>query len=195
MIDIDEIRRSLAGAWDVFLGRPGALRSFDIGSDGFWRSFRAIVLVAPLYALTVLADWQAALSAAPTPPDGGAFAAARAITLVLDWAALPALLAALAGFLGIKRGYTAFVVVRNWSTVITILPFAAIAALDLLGLMPGDFIVIPSLAALAFALRFGYMAARVTLGVPVDVAIGFVALDFLVSLALVMTVGRLFGVE
>jgi hypothetical protein len=195
VIDIDEIRRSLAGAWQVFLGRPGALRTFDISSDGFWRSFRAIGLVAPLYALTAIADWRAAGSSAALPPDGSAFAAARAITLVLDWAALPALLAGLAGFLGIQRGYTAFVVVRNWSTVITILPFAAIAALDLLGLLPGDLVVIPSLAALGFALRFGYMAARATLGVTVDVAIGFVALDFLVSLALVMTVGRLFGVE
>ena len=51
-----EIERSLTGAWRLFLGKPDAMRFFDASVEGFWRSFGAIVLVAPLYALTALAD-------------------------------------------------------------------------------------------------------------------------------------------
>ena len=55
-MDRAEIERSLTGAWRLFLGKPDAMRQFDSSVDGFWRSFRAIVLIAPLYALTALAD-------------------------------------------------------------------------------------------------------------------------------------------
>ena len=198
MITPSEIQRSLTGAWRIFLGHPDAMRFFDTSTDGFWRSFQAIVLVAPIYAVTALADWRA-MASNFLPDEGGvgaeAFVAVKMVTLALDWVALPVLLAALAGFLGIRRAYTAFIVARNWSTVLVILPFAAIALLDIAGLMNESLILFPSLAALGFALRFGYMVARTALGVGIEVAIGVVALDFLVSLAIVRIVGRLTGVE
>ncbi|MEJ0097642.1 MAG: hypothetical protein WDM84_06590 [Bauldia sp.] len=52
---------------------------------------------------------------------------------------------------------------------------------------------VPSLAALAFSLRFGYLIARRTLGVSADVAIGLVVLDWLVSLAVVVLIGKATG--
>jgi len=105
------------------------------------------------------------------------------------------LLAALASFLGIRRGYPLYVVARNWSTVLIVLPFAAIALADLSGLVSPQALLIPSVLALAIALRFSYLIARRALGVGVDAAIGFVVLDFLVSLGLARLIGRLFGVD
>jgi hypothetical protein len=196
VIGIAEIGRSLTGAWLVFLGRPGAMRFFDASSEGFWRSFQAIALVAPFYALTAIADRRATLAAALPDADGPpAFWAAKAFLLALDWVTLPLLLAALAGFLRIKPRYAAYVVARNWSTVLAVAPFGAVALLDIIGLLPGDAVMIPSLVALVFALRVSYMVARTALAAPVDVAIGYVVFDFLVSLALVRILGRLLGVE
>lgn len=173
------------------------MRLFDTSNDGFWRSFQAIVLVVPVYALTAGADWQAlgAAAAEGVEVDAGAFWASKAAVLALDWVTLPVVLAALGGFLGIKQRYGAFIVARNWSTVLAVLPFGATALLDLLGLLPGDAIILPSLIALGFALRVSYMAARTALGFPADMAVGLVAFDFLLSLAIVRVVGRLFGVE
>jgi hypothetical protein len=194
-----EIQRSLTAAWQIFLGRPDAMRAFDTSNDGFWRSFQAIVLIAPLYALTAIADWRASLAA--VLPDGelpfsaGAFWTSKVILLGLDWVTLPILLVALAGFLGIKQRYAAYIVARNWSTVVAVAPFGAVALLDLLGLLPGDAVLIPSLVALVFALRLSYMVARTALAAPVEIAVGYVVFDFLVSLALVRIVGRLLGVE
>ena len=196
MIGRDEIVRSLTGAWLLFLDRPGALGQFDVGYAGFWRSFQAILLVAPAYALTVLADRRAILSDAVAGDgfDAAAFMAARWLTLGFDWIALPLLLAALAAFLGIRRGYPAYIVARNWSSVLVVVPFAAIALIDLGGLMSREILFFPSVLALAVALRVSYLVARRALAVAIDVAIGFVVLDFLVSLAIARTVSRLFRV-
>ncbi len=196
-MDRAEIERSLTGAWRLFLDKPDALRFFDASADGFWRSFRAIVLVTPFYALTALADRHDILSDAIPDDDfsGSAFWAAKAVTLCLDWVTLPILLGLIAGLIGIRRGYPAYVVVRNWATVLMIIPFAAIGLLDLFGIMGPTLLFLPSVVALAAALRMSYLIARRTLQVAMDVAIGLVALDFLVSLALVVLIARIFGVQ
>jgi hypothetical protein len=197
LIDKREAERAVVGAWRLFLGKPDALRFFDFGADGFWRSFGAILPLAPLYALTALADRRDLIEAAP--PDAQfndiAFWIAKLVTLCFDWATFPITLALIAGFIGIRTAYPAYIVVRNWATLLMIVPFAAIALLDLSGLVSSDLLFLPSLAALAAALRMSYLVARRTLNAGIDFSIGLVVLDFLVSLALVMLIGRLFGFE
>jgi len=197
MIGRDEIVRSLNGAWLLFLGQTSAVRLFDASYRGFWHSFQAIILIAPAYGLTVLADRKARLNdGLPDAAfDEAAFEAARWLTLAFDWIALPLLLAGLATFLGIRRNYATYIVARNWSTVLSILPFAAVALLDLSGMVWEEILIFPSLVALAIALRVSYLVARQGLGVGADVAVGFVVLDFLVSLALARLIGRLLGVD
>ncbi len=195
-MDRAEIQRALTGAWRLFLGKPDALRFFDSSVDGFWRSFRAIILVAPLYALTALADRHDMLTDANPTDDfsNGQFWAAKALTLALDWVTLPILLGLIADFIGIRRGYPALIVARNWATVLMIVPFAAIALIDLAGLGDASTLVLPSLVALVATFRMSYEIARKTLGAGADVAVAFVVLDFLVSLAIMLTANRLFGI-
>lgn len=196
-MDRAEIQRSLVGAWRLFLGKPDAMRLFDASVDGFWRSFGAILLVAPLYALTALADRHDMLTDALASDDIGlgTFWAAKALTLCIDWVTLPLLLGLLADFVGIRRGYAAFIVARNWATVLMIMPFAVIALIDLVDGAGPTALMLPSLLALAATFRMSYQIARKALAVGADVAVGFVALDFLVSLAIVMIVNRLFGID
>lgn len=197
MITRPEIRRSLTGAWHLFIGRPDALRAFDTSAEGFWRSFQAIIVVAPIYAMTAFADRTGAFSGPITlgTISEGGFWAAKVLILAVDWITLPILLAGLAGPIGIKRTYPVFIVVRNWAAPIIALPFAILSVLQSAGVLEGDVLAIASLVALAFALRFSYVIARTTLNVTIDVAIGIVVLDFLLSLAIALTIGRLTGVE
>ncbi len=196
-MDRAEVSRALTGAWRLFLGKPDAMRFFDTSVDGFWRSFRAIILVAPLYGLTALADRRDMLTDANPADDfsNSAFWAAKALTLALDWVTLPILLGLIAGFIGIRRGYAGYVVARNWATVLMIVPFAAIGLIDLTGTTTVAMLVLPSLVALVATFRMSYEVARKALGVSGDVAVAFVALDFLVSLAIVMMANRLFGID
>ncbi len=189
MISLAETLRALNGAWRLLRNEPDALRYFDTSAEGFWRSFAAIVFIIPTFLLTALSDRQAML-ADPTADAGGdgLYWAAKTVSLACDWVSLPILLAALAGFLDMKRQYPVYIVVRNWATVLMMVPFAAISILNLLGLAPVEVMLLPSLGALGFTLWFGYVIAR-------RMAIGMVVLDFLVSIAVVRIVGRIFGVD
>jgi hypothetical protein len=196
MISIGEITRALTAVWMLFIDRQGAVQRFDSSVEGFWRSFQAILLAVPFYAVSIMAD----LDALATLDTGGEFDPARhvlaqSIGFALDWAALPLLLALLAPVLGIRNGYSAYIVIRNWSAVVASVLFALLSVLDVSGLFPDETFVFPAGIALAISLRIGYLAARRALGVPIDVAIGFVLLDFLVSYALVLVTGAIFGVS
>ncbi|HVY21276.1 MAG TPA: hypothetical protein VHA70_14510 [Bauldia sp.] len=193
MIGRAEIEQALTGAWKVFLSRPDAMRSFDTSLEGFWRSFQAILIVAPVYLLTELSDQMGLVTnGAAVAPEK--FWATEILSLVLDWIALPALLAVIGGPLGIKRAYPAYIVVRNWATPLMLAPFAAISLLSVLGVSE-DILLIPSVAAVAYSLRFSYLVVRRTLTTHLDVAIGYVVLDVLVSLAVVRVVAKLTGVD
>ena len=195
MITRDEITRSLTGAWEIFLDRPNAMRHFDTDYAGFWRSFQAIILIAPLYALTAFAAYRALETRIPASelPESALFLWARAVTLGFDWVTLPILLAVVASVLGIQRTYTSFVVARNWSTVLIVTPFALIAALELVFNGIGPLVVPLSLLATAAVLRFAYLVARHAMEANVGLAIGIVVLDFFLSLFLAATVNVLFG--
>lgn len=196
MIGRAEIERSLKGAWRLFLDKPDAIRSFDTSMEGFWRSFQVIVLLVPVYFVMALSDRNGVYSDAIASGtfSNEAFWTAQVLTWVLDWVALPTLLAGLAGLIGIKREYPAYIVVRNWSAVIMAVPFTAVSLLEDFG-SNEELVLIASLAALAFSFRFGYLIARRTLNVGMDVAIGLVALDILVSFAVVKLIGRFSGIE
>lgn len=196
MIGRNEIVRSLTGAWRLFVGKPDALRYFDTSSEGFWRSFQAILIVLPVYLVTALADRATAFDtviADGTISDAG-FWTTELVTLALDWVTFPILLALIGGVIGIKREYATYITVRNWATPLMVAPFALVSLLGGIGL-DADWLLIPSVAALAYSLRFGYVIARRTLNMGIDVSIAIVALDVLVSLVVVKVVGRLTGVE
>jgi hypothetical protein len=197
MINLADISRALNAVWLLFLDRAGAIQMFDTSIDGFWKSFQAILLVIPIYAVSVLADEQAyrAVAAPDASFDAATFYVSRAVTLAFDWVTMPVLLALLAPFLGVRGGYTAYIVVRNWSVVLTLIPFAAISMLELAGLLRGEAILFPAGIALAISLRIAYLAARRALAVPIDMAIGFVAFDFLVSLGIARAAAYTFGIE
>lgn len=196
MPDREEIRRSLTGAWELFLDRPDAMRHFDVSVDGFWRSFGAIVLIVPLYLITVIAERQVLVSdpiAAATLSDP-AFFLAKAFALCLDWVALPVILALAARPLGVERSYSAYIVARNWGAVIAISPFALVAFLFALGVLGMDMTNYLSLAALFIILRYNYLIARRALGASVGLAVAIIVFDLFLSLSIGIGVDSLFGV-
>lgn len=195
MLGREEIVRSLTAAFDLFLDRPGAMRNFDVSVDGFWRSFAAVILVVPSYALAVLAERQLSAAIDPAAPvqDGAAFLVQNVLGLGLDWVALPVILALLARPLGIARHYPEFVVARNWGAVIAAIPFGVIGLLIVLGLLGGELANLLMFAALIIVLRYTYLIARRSLDVSLGFAIGIVVLDFVVSLTLALALDGIFA--
>ena len=193
----DEIARSLAGAWDLLLDRPGAMRFFDVSVEGFWRSFAAVILVVPSYAFAVLADQRMVSAADPSLPleSGTGLMVHNGLGLALDWIALPLILALLARPLGIARHYPEFVVARNWCAVLAAVPFGVIGLLVVAGVVGADFGSLLMVAALIVVLRYNYVIARRALEASVGFAIGIVVLDFVVSLTVALSIDGLFAVQ
>ena len=180
---------NLAGAWAIMRGRADGLIRLDLSLEGFWRSFAAIVLLAPFAVLAFISQQRLAAAAGEDPATGGI--GLEAVALLVDWLAFPLVFAILARPLGVGGRYVPFIVARNWAAVIIAAMLAVVDGAHVLGLIPSQFTPVLQLVAVAVALRFFYVIARTTLGVPVAVAIPIVVLDILISLTIWATLDRL----
>ncbi|WP_068083418.1 hypothetical protein [Polycladidibacter stylochi] len=183
-----EAQLAIIGSWRIFLGKPGALAFFDLSLKGFWRSFAAIIMVAPLYYISLqsgikmLSDPNLAGSSTQITADFSSFYALQTLVLVLDWIAYPLVLALLAGSLNIQKAYFAYIATYNWSTLLLLLPHAALSLLYLLGLLPAMVLIMLSLPIVGWSLYFRYILTRYVTGIAIGPALGLVALGFLLSL-------------
>src|SRR5690606_33630053 len=131
------VAQNLAGAWLLMRGRPEGLNRLDLSLEGFWRSFAAIVLVAPAALLAALSQgWFADAAAAGAPPDPNL--PLTLLALAVDWTAFPLLFAVLARPLGLGARYVPFIAARNWAAVIVSAMVAVLHALHLAGVLPSQ---------------------------------------------------------
>lgn len=195
MISLPEIRSALQGSWLLFKNRPEGLRYFDLSISGFWRSFGAILPLTPLFVLTALAERKLVIEEAELDPEilANAYWPAQFTSYLVDWVTLPLILAALAGPLGISKGYVPFIVARNWTSLLASLFYVVPALLYLLGVIPSGILVLLSLVALMVIIRYRYIVARMVLECTVSVAVGLVILDIVLSILIGELASRLWG--
>jgi len=178
MLTPAEISRSLAGAWQLFLGRADGLQRLDRSIDGFWRSFLVILLILPINAVSMLAASR--LEQANRTFEqlfwGGL------PVLALDWIAFPVLLALAAGPLGVKRTYVDYVVARNWASPLAAAILAVPLVLQGAGLIPMAVGTLLSLVAIAVVLRYHFMIVRFGLRATVPLSVGVVVADVALSI-------------
>lgn len=115
----EQIQQYLLGAWRMMLGRADGLDLLDISSDGFWNSFYAIVLAAPVF----MVGWVGYANECAVPTDGLAWrigiVARLALADLAVWLVPIAGLAAVAGPIGLGDRFVHYVVASNWGSVIT----------------------------------------------------------------------------
>ncbi|WP_209000108.1 hypothetical protein [Pannonibacter tanglangensis] len=180
-----ELTMAVTASWALFRGDARAIAAFDMSASGFWRSFLAIVVLVPLFFLSCLSDRKLLLADTGIPPEQfpeTLYWTTQYVTLGIDWLVLPAVLAVLARPLGLSAGYVPFVVLRNWTSILSALPFAALGLLHVLGLMSDQALLLLNLVLLSVVLHFRYRIVRLAFGTPVSVSIGLVVLDFLLSI-------------
>ncbi len=189
-----DFRIGIEAAVALLLGKPGALGRFDVSLEGFWRSFAAIVLVLPSFAISLLGLWRGQMER--LPPDVVdvpwlGFVAEKLVSLGLAWVALPFVLALIARRLGLTGRYVPFIVARNWAEPVVSALYAVPALFFAAGVIDAEIAAVLSLPVLVVALHFLYRIARQALGAPISVAIGIVVLDLLLGLLVSETVSRL----
>lgn len=189
-----DFRAGIEAAVALLFGKPGALGRFDVSLDGFWRSFAAIVLVLPSFAISLMAVWRGQMEQLPADavdvPWLG-FVIERVVALGFAWVALPIVLALIAGRLGLTGRYVPFIVARNWAEPVVSALYAVPALFFAAGIIDEQMAALLSLPVLLVALHYLYRIARQTLGATISLAIGVVVLDLLLGLLVSETVSRL----
>ncbi|MGX1307449.1 hypothetical protein AB7M35_002169 [Amorphus suaedae] len=190
-----EIQRAFQGAWALLLNRKDGMLAFDLSIDGFYRSFGAVFLVAPLYAIAALAEVRL-LQFDGAPVDGFPlvwFFFWKFAGLGVDWLALPIVLALLARPLGLAARYVPFIVARNWTSPVamsmSILPSVLYAA----GLVGQELAAILFLVVVVGVIRYQYQVVRIALQTTIAMSIAVVAFDLTLSLVLAELMSRLAG--
>jgi hypothetical protein len=185
------LRGNFAGAWQVMFGRPEGLDRLDTSLEGFWRSFAAVILMAPFALLSLISEQPLIAASGGAASLSGGTLALNGIALLVDWFAFPLIFAFVARPFGVGSRYVPFIVARNWASVIIGAMVAIIHALHLLGVLPSVLMPYALIVAVGVALRFSYVIVRTTLVVSATMAIPIVILDFLLSLMIWSVFDRL----
>lgn len=179
----DEITRNLAGAWQVMNGRPAGLAQLDSSIEGFWRSFGAIVLSAPVLVLVLLSQDRIALdleessgSILPVP--------VQMVVWLVEWVLFPILLAIVARPIGVARHYVPFIVARNWASVLIMAAYIIPLLAYLAGIVPARGLLFIQFIILVGSGYFFFRIARTALMAPPGMAVAIVVADYGVSFML-----------
>ncbi|WP_209010854.1 hypothetical protein [Labrenzia sp. PHM005] len=197
MISTSEIRAALDGSWLLLRNQSQGMNYFDQSTQGFWRSFLVIFLLAPVFLVSALAEKKLLISEnvilSEVFPEN-TYWLAQFLSLGIDWVMLPLVLAMLAGPIGISRQYVPFIVVRNWTSLLASVPYLATGLLYLMGIIPSGIMVLLSFTCLIVVLWYRFLIARIALQASASLAIGIVFLDILISLIIGELAGRLWAV-
>lgn len=173
-----EIGRSIYGAWRLLLLDSRGVHWFELSIAGFWRSFFAAALIAPVYAIMVMIDAGDALAEA----DTGAIVLVKGIAYGLSWIAFPVAMIFLSRLLGLTETYIPYIIALNWSAIIQTAIFFPLAALSATGALSAG-IIAPLIFAVTLGLLFyQWFIARNVLAAGPFAAIALVILDLLLTI-------------
>ncbi|MGH7061288.1 MAG: hypothetical protein ACREFH_12935 [Stellaceae bacterium] len=166
-----ELRLALAGSLRLARGDRGGLDCFDRSLDGFWRSFRAAVVVYPLYLLllTKRPEWQTA--------GDWRIVAIETIGYVISWVAFPLVMLSVTRWLGRSHRFFDFMVPYNWCQVPQSVLFVLIGLESESGMFGAPAARAIELAGAIAVLVYEWFIARVALDVTRSAAVLVVLVD------------------
>ncbi len=127
----EETVRALSAALKLLLHDRDGLSDLNNTTTGFWHSFSAIILIAPLYLFMSSINW--APDSTTVASNSAAF---HLITLALQWALWPLVMVFVTRKFGLGKFFSRYVIVYNWSNVLIITMLAIPALLFKIGLLP-----------------------------------------------------------
>lgn len=195
MLTREEIGRSLAGAARLVALDADGMKFFDVSTSGFFRSFRALLLILPLVWAVAVAEHKLILTRVdPAVGVSDWFVASRFLIAGLDWIAFPIVLAFLAPTLGVQRQYAGYIVAHNWTSVLAALLLSIPLVAYGIGLLGETAAMIIQLGLLIVWIRFAVFTARVALETNGAVAAGLVLLNIVLGLVIERAISAVIGV-
>lgn len=189
-----EIVNSLYGAWRLLRADAGALQYFNQSIEGFWRSFFAMVLVAPMLLVVTLVHL-----GTETPTDAeagvelgaGAQVFVRLIGFAVAWAAYPLVMIWVTRMLSLSHRYVVYIIAWNWSNVIGNGILLVVALVLASGIFSPGIAGALSIFAFGYILFYTYLVTKIGLACATGTAIGLVVFEVLLEPVIDLTVGSL----
>ena len=177
MLSAREAATSLYGAYRLARFDARGMTYFETSLAGFWRSFFAAVIVAPMFAVVLVMRYAAGEAAV----DGVRFASVEAIAYVIAWVAFPLVMVSLARLLDREERYLGYIVAYNWASVLQNGLYLPLVMLGAAGVIPAETAGPLILIALSLIFVYGWFIAKVALDVGAWTAVALVALDLMLS--------------
>ena len=187
-----EILSSLYAAWRLLRGDVNALQYLNQSIAGFWRSFFAVVLTAPMLLIITVVHSEVFPAEEGEPEIGlAAGAVIRLISFVAAWLSFPLVMIWVSRMLGLGHRYVIYIIAWNWASVVA----AAIMLLVTLVLASGMFSQgiagALSIFAYGYILFYAYLVTKIGLACATGTAIGLVVFDALLEALVDLSVGSL----
>jgi hypothetical protein len=154
-----EIALSLIACWRLVFRDRDAMDLFDTSAGGMWRSFSAALIAFPAFLLLK----SLMLAGAGPEIDTLRFLVVHSIAYVVGWTLFPLVMVTLSEVFDREERLFAFIVAFNWSTVLQIGLFTAIALLVRGGIVTGVAGSLAMLAATGAVLWYEWYIATVAL--------------------------------
>jgi len=181
---LSEIADALRGAIRLAQLDAAGLRYFDRTLGGFWRSFFAAVLIAPVRVVLVI--WSGEV------PSGTGLVRAIAVETIayaVSWLIYPFAMLFVVDLLRRRERYFDYMVPYNWANVPAAGLFLIVAAVG--SLLPDQVYLFVSLMAFVSVLIYQWFIARVGLVVSATAAVALVLLDLVLYFAIAHVTERL----
>ena len=188
MPPVEDIQLYLTGAWRMMTGKADGLRRLDLSSDGFWNSFFAIAVAAPV----MLVGWIAMAGDLLGGDPGFGMRLSMIVRLaVVDlgtWVLPYAALAAIAPRAGVGDRFVHYVVATNWGSALLIWFMLPAFLIRLFAPDADDLATAVALGIFAFSLVLSWRLTNAALGkgpaVATGVFIGMLVASLLTQFAL-----------
>lgn len=192
MPSAQDIQTYMTGAWRLMMGKPEAVRLFDLSADGFWNSFYAIVVAVP--ALTV--GW-ASFAGDFAVGASGRFGIVFLLGVIdlATWVLPLVVLALVAKPLGVGDRFVAYVVASNWGSALLIWLMLPATLVRLLAPGAEDLAALLSLLAFLVTMALSWRLTNAVIDRGAGLATGVFTLMLALSIGVLLTLQALFGLD
>lgn len=186
-----ELQNAIVGSWRLVLRDLDGLNYFVQSEAGFWRSFSAIVIIAPIYLYTIELQNAAALATSAGADEAGepVSLAMSAVSLAVQWVAWPLAMAVITKYAGLAAGFSRYIIVYNWSSILVMaVQVPAIYLFAQGGEMAGLGRML-FIATLAVVIYYRWYITVVTLETTAAIASALVLADLVLSIGIARLIG------
>jgi hypothetical protein len=186
--DIAYMQRSIGAAFRLALRDPRGWNGFDLTTDGFFRSFVAILIVMPLnilidvFATNVAARRKIAEGGTVTGSYDMSDAVFSTLALCVEWMIFPLVMIFVLRFVGLAHRYGALIIAHNWASVVIALVNIPAFALGSLGIFSPDLAYDVTFIVLGLTLYYRFYVAQTALDAGLGIAGAVTLLDFLLKI-------------